>query len=360
VAPALQAAGADFAAVATLREAVELRSVNWHKPILVLGNVLSVADRRERRERMRAIIKHRPILTVADHRTIETLATVDLPAAIDVHLKVDTGMGRLGCLPEDVIELVQTIRDVPSLRLTGIYSHFATADEPDLDLARRQIAMFREVLSKAEHCLPPGLIRHFANSAATIAIPEAHFDMVRPGIAFYGYPPAEHLGDKIDLKPILRLVAHLSTVKELPPGHCVGYGSTFTTQRRTRLGIVPIGYCDGYPRALSNVAVVSTPVGDAPVIGRVSMDHLALDLTDLPPLERGAEVTLIDDRPDRPNSVWSFARRLRTIPYEITCLLGERIQRVRVGNNCAAPSSPRVQAKPQLSSQPMCKTRCEA
>jgi alanine racemase len=178
-----------------------------------------------------------------------------------------------------------------------------------------------------------------ANSAATITMPEAHLDMVRPGLALYGYWPARHMAGRIDLRPILRLVSHVTLIKELPVGHCVGYGQTFTTIRPTRLGMVPVGYFDGYVRALSNAAQVTINSRPAPVIGRVSMDQLAVDLTDIPGARLGSEVTLIDNRPEQPNSVAAIAERLGTIPYEVTCLLGQRIQRISVGNSC--PAAPR-------------------
>ncbi len=357
VAPVLQAAGVEFAGVATLQEAVDLRLAKWQQPILVLGNPLAVADPRERRERVRAIVKYKPTMTIGDKESVAALAKIDIDAPIDVHVKVDTGMGRMGCMLDELPDLLAAVRMVPSLRLTGIYSHFATADMKDDDLARRQLAAFNELLVKVADLLPDAVIRHMANSAAAIALPEAHFDMIRPGLALYGYPPAEHMAAKINLKPVLRLVSHLSMVKELPPRHCVGYGQAFTTSRRTRVGIVPIGYCDGYLRALSNAAVVSTPVGDAPVIGRVSMDQIAVDLTDLEPLLPGHEVILIDDNPGRPNSMHALAKRLGTIPYEIMCLLGQRIQRLGTGSFCAdGQVRHEVVAKPQLHIRPMCKT----
>ncbi len=335
VAPALQAAGVHCAGVATLGEAVALRSVNWHKPILLFGGVLAVTDQRERLERIRAIVKHRLTLTIADQDTVKDLARRDLQTPIEVHIKVDTGMGRMGATPEAVVGLVQSVRASPILRLVGIYSHLATADSERPDSARRQLAAFQEVLGHVGDFLPPGVIRHLANSAATITMPEAHFDMVRPGLALYGYPPAEHLADRLDLQPILRLVSHLTAVKDLPADHGIGYGRTFVTRRPTRLGIVPIGYYDGFLRSLAKSGIVGTAVGDAPIIGHISMDQLAVDLTDLPPLKPGAQVVLIDDRPDRPNSVAAIARRIGTIPYEITCLLGRRIQRVATGTPCA-------------------------
>lgn len=328
VAPALYDAGADYAAIATVIEALELRRLGWDRPILVLGNVLAIVDEAERHERLEAAVQNHLTLTLMDEETVSFLTKTKLPEPIDVHLKLDSGMGRMGVTPDRAVRLVQSIRSAASLRLTGIYSHFASADFKQLDLAQRQFSTFRQSLSELSDFLPRGVIRHMANSAATITLPEAHFDMVRPGLALYGYLPAEHMAERVRLRPILRLVSHLTAVKELPAGHCVGYGQTFTTQRSTRLGIVPIGYFDGFLRALSNTAIVSTPAGDAPVVGRISMDQLAVDLTDLPLAGPGTEVTLISDESERPNSVAAIARRLGTIPYEITCLLGQRIDRV--------------------------------
>lgn len=335
VAPALHRAGADSAAVATLSEAVELRELGWERPILVLGNVLGISDKAERRHRLAIAAKHSLTLTVADQGSIEWLSRFDAPEPIRIHLKVDTGMGRMGATPDEAMRLIDQIGSTPQARLAGIYSHFATADFENLDIARRQLAVFQEMLRAVQPRLSRDVVTHLANSAATITMPDAHFDMVRPGLALYGYAPSAHMLDQIDLRPILRLVSHFTLIKTLPAGHCVGYGMTFVTKRPTRLGIIPIGYSDGYLRDLSNVAVVGTRHGDAPVIGRVSMDQLAVDLTDLPAIATGDEVTLIDSGVDRPNSVRAIAERLGTIPYEVTCLLGRRIDRVPVGKNCA-------------------------
>lgn len=331
VAPVLQEAGLDYAAVATLHEALELRAIGWKKPILMLGNVLAVAHERERRERLMAIVKQNLTLTIVDLDTVRLLARQSFPTPIDVHVKVDTGMGRMGVLPDGLAELMNAVQENNQLRFCGLYSHFATADFEIRDLALAQLRTFDQVLANQQEITTPGSIRHIANSSATITLPQAQFDMVRPGLAIYGITPAEHMARQIDLKPVLRLVSHFTSVKDLPTGHCVGYGKTFTTKRPTRLGIVPIGYFDGYIRTLSNAAVVGTAHGDAPVVGRVSMDQIAVDLTDLPPMRLGEEVILIDDRPGRPNSVTALARLMGTIPYEVICLLGQRIQRVQVG-----------------------------
>lgn len=337
VAPALLAAGAEMAAVATVPEAVELRQVGWTRPILVLGNVLAVADEAERAERLEAIVRHRLTATAADATVIDRLSRAKSSQPIDVHLKIDTGMGRMGAMPADAVELVKQIRGAATLRLAGVYSHFATADFELTDLVASQLAVFKETLARVSDHLPRGVIRHIANSAATITLPDAHFDMVRPGLAMYGYWPGKHMAAMVDLRPVLRLVSHVSMVKELPVGHCVGYGRTFTTTRPTRLGIVPVGYFDGYVRALSNAAMVRVNGGHAPVIGRVSMDQMAIDLTDVANVGAGAEVVLIDEDPGQPNSVAAIADRLGTIPYEVTCLLGQRIQRLSVGGTEEKP-----------------------
>lgn len=333
VAPVLHEAGADMAAVATVPEAVELRTTGWSRPILVLGNVLATVDAAERGERLSALVEHGLTITVADADTVRVVEEWGGAAVIGAHVKVDTGMGRMGILPDGLLPLIQRVRGCRLLRLAGIYSHFATADfDPSQrDLVQHQQAVFAEALSRTGDFLPPDTIRHLANSAATITLPEAHYDMVRPGLALYGYWPALHLRERIDLRPCLRLVSHLTAVKELPVGHCVGYGRTFVTRRPTKLGIVPIGYFDGFLRALSNRAMVTIRGVAAPVVGRVSMDQMAVDLTDVArgagELTPGTGVTIISDDPAAPNSVQAIATALGTIPYEVTCLLGQRVER---------------------------------
>lgn len=330
VAPELQRIGVDMAAVATLDEAVELRRIGWRRNILVLGNVLAIQHDGERRERAEAMVEHDLTPTVTDAAPLAGLsATAELQArTLDVHLKFDSGMGRQGVLPEEVSNLVAAVRSCPRLRLAGIYSHFATADLDERGLASQQFESFCGTLNGVDDQLPAGAIRHLANTAATLEWPETHFEMVRPGLGLYGYAPSSDLRQRHDLRPILRLTSRVTLVKTLPAGHCVGYGRTFTTTRPTRVGVVPAGYADGYVRGLSNDAVVGTPEGDAPVIGRVSMDQLSIDLTDHPSVGVGDEVVLIDPDPARPNSVEAIAARLGTIPYEVTCLLGRRINRI--------------------------------
>lgn len=343
VAPILQSVGVDFAIVATVVEAIELRHLNWRGEILLLGNVLAVRDETERSDRIDAIIEHELAVTITDANAIDHLEKTRPVRPIPVHLKIDTGMGRMGVLPGDAPPLVERINKSRAIRLAGIYSHFATADFQLTEIADHQQSAFQTLVKSLRPQLPSDCIVHLANSAATITRPDAHYDMVRPGLALYGYAPAGYMREQIELRPILRLVSHLSAIKTLPPNHCVGYGQTFTTKRETRLGIVPLGYFDGFLRRLSNNAVVGTPHGPAPVVGRISMDQLAVDLTDLPSLSLGDEITLIDPDPNAENSVESLARRLETIPYEVTCCLGARIDRIVMRT-----ASARVESAPKV------------
>jgi alanine racemase len=225
-----------------------------------------------------------------------------------------------------------------------VYTHLATADEADLDFARRQLDTFlatRDRLARAG--IAVGAF-HVANSAAIFRLPDAHLDRVRPGLAMYGYwcGPAEQR--PADLRPCMRVVSNLVAVRKLPAGHGVGYGRTFITPRASVIGLVPIGYADGYRRALSNRAAMTLEAVrgrgqvTVPVVGRVSMDQTTLDLTDAGDVRVGDPVIVIDDAPAAPNSVEALARSLDTIPYEVTCLIGERVARVGVRGGDAATS----------------------
>ncbi|MCK6483201.1 MAG: alanine racemase [Phycisphaerae bacterium] len=330
VAPVLDRVGVDCAAVATLDEAVALRRTGWRRPILVLGAVLTVGAAGERTARLEAALRHELTLTLAD---AELLADIDAAVrsagrTLGVHIKIDSGMGRMGAPIQHAADLIDAVRRCDGLRIDGIYSHFGSAELEDTSLVDGQLAAFHQLLERVGGLLPRDAVRHFANTSATILRADAHFDMVRPGLGLYGYLPAPRLAERVDLRPCLRLKSRVTLVKTLPADHCVGYGCTFRTRRPTRLGIVPIGYHDGYVRALSNRAVIGTPFGDAPVVGRISMDQTAIDVTDLPQAVCGTEVTILDPQRSRPNSVEAIATLLGTIPYEVTCLLGPRIRRI--------------------------------
>jgi alanine racemase len=242
-----------------------------------------------------------------------------------VHLKVDTGMGRLGVPVQQARDLIEAIHGSEGVDLTGIYTHFATADEAERGAAYHQLEQFQSIFPSCT-----SITRHAANSAATIDLPETHFDMVRPGIAIYGCHPSEHLRNKIELKPCMSVRAKLIAVKHIGEGQRSGYGLTYRYDRDSRVGVVPIGYGDGYFRNLSNKAVVRIDGQDAPVRGRVSMDQMTVDVTDIPGVQVGDEVEIISADPAAPNSVENLARLAETIPYEITCHLGHNMRHVLV------------------------------
>lgn len=242
-----------------------------------------------------------------------------------VHLKVDTGMGRLGVLARQAADMIVTIQETPRVQLTGIYTHFASADEADRSSVFKQLESFRSVFPDLD-----GVTVHAANSAATIDFPQTHFDMVRPGIAVYGCHPSRHLTNHVDLQPCMTVLAKLIAVKHVPAGSYCGYGLTHCFERDSRVGVVPIGYGDGYFRNLSGRAVVRIRGLDAPVCGRVSMDQMTVDVTDIPEAAVGDQVEVISSDPSAPNSVENLAMLAETIPYEITCHLGHNIRHVVV------------------------------
>jgi len=246
-------------------------------------------------------------------------------ATAQVHLKVDTGMGRLGVPVRQAAGLIQSIHELADVELTGIYTHFATADEADKTTTLHQLEQFKSIFPKGGN-----LVLHAANSAAAIDLPEAHFDMVRLGISLYGYRPSNELNHEVELKPCMEVTAKLIAVKHLPKGSRSGYGLMHEYARDSRVGIVPIGYGDGYFRNLSDRAVVRINGMDAPVCGCVSMDQMTVDITDIPGVKVGDEVEVISFDPAAPNSVENLARLAGTIPYEITCHLGHNIRHVLV------------------------------
>lgn len=240
-----------------------------------------------------------------------------------VHLKVDTGMGRLGVPANQAADLINAINELDEVVLTGIYTHFATADEADRTATIQQLELFKSILPKDGN-----MVCHAANSAATMDWPETHFDMVRVGIALYGCQPSDHLRSRarLKLRPCMSVKAKLIAVKHMPKGSRSGYGLTHEFSRDSRVGIVPIGYGDGYFRSLSNKAVVRIHGRVAAVCGRISMDQMTIDVTDIPDAKVGAEVEVISPDPHAPNCVENLARLAGTIPYEITCHLGHNMR----------------------------------
>lgn len=317
-------------AVATASEAMQLRALGFDKPLLAFLSVLGFVDPAEGRDAVEALVASGSTLTVTSLDEARYLAEAVRPMGrrARVHLKIDTGMARGGVWYQQAPELLAWLRAEAALELTGAYTHFATADEEDDRFVGEQLARFHSVLEAGGG--GQGLVLHAANSAALLGRPESHLDLVRPGIAVFGVRPAPHVGRGVELEPALRLKARLMAVKDVPAGTSASYGHAYTFERQARVGLVPVGYGDGYLVALSDRATVRVLGADAPVRGRVTMDQIIVELTGIPEAAVGDEVEILSPNPDDPHSAAGLAARAGTIPYEILTRLGPRVRRVLV------------------------------
>jgi len=315
---AAQAGGAPWLAVATAAEAYELRVAGIDGPVLVMG-ALSAAELDVAVEADAEVVAWREDFV----RVLAARARVN---EIGVHVKLDTGMGRLGTRdPEEAARAADLAAATDGVRLAGLMTHFATADEQDAEFMHAQLASF-ERWARAIAERHPGVLLHAANSAATLREPAARLDLVRCGIAIYGMDPFGTDPDDHGLEPALELVSYVAEVKRTLPGQSAGYGRRFVAERETWLGTLPIGYGDGVRRALSNNADVLVDGRRVPLVGIVSMDNITVDLGD-EPVERGAEAVLIGARGGERILAEELATRLGTINYEITCGISPRVPR---------------------------------
>ena len=320
----------DYLGVATPEEAIRLRHRGYHGPIITFFSSCGYDDSHDLRDALEELVAHNVTLTVMSMPEVDAVVQAAKRVGVipAVHVKIDTAMGRSGVLWEQAADLVLRIRREQAVRLGGLYTHLATADEADKTVTKEQVQRLIAVVKESGG--PNGLLLHAANSAGTIYVPQTHLDMVRPGIAIYGYQPSDEMPARLPLRPALRLWGRLMQIKNLPAGSKVGYGLTYTFHRDSRVGLVPVGYADGYPRGLSNRATVRVRGRDVPIRGRVSMDQISIDLTDAPDAAVGDVVEIVSNDPAAPHSIENLARMASTIPYELTCRLGPRVQRVLV------------------------------
>lgn len=324
--------GADRLGVATLTEALELRRAGIEAPILNLGYTPVEQFDQLIKGNVQATIYNLAHAVALD----ETAARLHTKAV--VHAKVDTGMGRLGFQPSsDAARAIAKIAALPNVELEGIYTHFAVSDDADKTYTRGQFELFNWVLEELKKAGVEPPIRHVSNSAAIIDLPEYDLDMVRPGIMLYGYEPGSDVDlTRVTLRPAMSLKARLSNVKAVPAGRGISYGLTYTTSRPSIIGTLPIGYADGYRRALSNRGWVDIRGERAPIVGRVCMDQCMVDLTDVGGAEIGDEVTLFGG--GCAPTVEETARLLDTIPHEVTCAVARRVPRVYTKSGRAVAS----------------------
>lgn len=320
----LQEAGADYLAVSCLDEALELRRGGIRMPILILGHTPH--------EYTQALIENDITQTVSAlaKARLYSDAARSMGKTLRIHIKLDTGMSRLGFLcagsyfDTGVENLLRTLA-LPNLSCEGIYTHFAVSDEADAEseaYTRGQFRLFCDVIAAVEG--KSGFrfpIRHCANSGAVVNYPEMALDMVRPGLLLYGYGDAS---GKLELRPCMRLVTTVSTIKFYEPGTSVSYGRRYVTDKRTRMGVLAIGYADGLPRLISNKCRFAVPDGFAPQRGTICMDMCMVDLTDLPQVDVGSEVELFGEH----SSIFQLSDAAQTIPYELLCAVSKRVPRV--------------------------------
>ncbi|MBQ6298407.1 MAG: alanine racemase [Selenomonadaceae bacterium] len=310
--------GADFLAVATVDEGLELRRADFSLPILILGLIPKAA--------VDVVVANDLTQAVVDFELAEKIsdAAQRLNKVAKVHLKIETGMGRIGVAPDKAVELAEKISRLPNVELEGVFSHFADADNLDRTFTNHQIEIFKETANKIRAAGVDIKIFHIAESAAILDIPEAHFDMVRSGIITYGLYPSADVRRTIELKPAMKLVARIAYLKKISAGVSIGYGREFVAKRDSLIATLPLGYADGYIRAYKNFHVEIR--GQlAPIAGRICMDQTMVDVTDIDGVKIGDEVILFGSDLI---SIDDAARHLNTINYEITCLISARVPRV--------------------------------
>ena len=311
-------------AVATADEAEMLIADGRKKPILILG--ISFPEHYElivEKEIRPAICEYEAAKALSDIAVIKN-------KTCHIHIKIDTGMSRIGLqVTEDSADLIAGIAKLPNIEIEGIFTHFAQADEYDKTPTQKQIALFQKMITMLEERNVKIPIHHCSNSAGIVEIPEANMDMVRAGITLYGLWPSEEVDqNSLDLKPVMELKTHVAYVKDLEAGRAISYGGTFITKRDSRIATIPVGYADGYCRGLSNTGSVLIHGKRAPICGRVCMDQFMVDVTDIPDVKIGDEVTLIGRDGDEVITMEEVGSLSGRFNYEFVCVLGKRIPRV--------------------------------
>jgi len=324
IAPTLLENGATKIAVAVLNEAIELRRGGIKAPIIILGftppSLIDMLLRYDIEQTVYSYELAKEISNMAQKKNKKA----------KIHIALDTGMGRIGFLPNDEsIEDVYKISKLPNIIIEGLYSHFSTADEEDKTYTELQLKKFNEFYDKL---IKKGIkinIRHIANSAAIIDLPKSHFEAVRPGIILYGYYPSEEVSrEKINLKPVMSLKTNIVHIKKLPAGEYIGYGRKFKTNRESIIATLPVGYADGYTRFLFEKAKVIINGSFAPVVGRICMDQCMVDVTDIKNVQLGDEVILLGEKDNLKFDADDIAKLIGTINYEVTCMISKRVPRV--------------------------------
>lgn len=318
--------GVDWLGVATVPEGIELREAGIVLPILKLSPAFP--------EAMEAAINHQISLTVCDKENIDKLeeTCARLEKSLDVHLKVETGMGRIGVVADEAANLAEYIeKKCPHLRLDGVFTHLPVSEDDDVTFTKNQVNHFKEIVDQINTQIGRKVaLVHCSNSGAILGHPYSWMDLVRPGIMVYGYYPSVNGSHSIPLKPVMSFVTRVSFLKKVSAGTTIGYGRTWTASEDTWIATISVGYADGFNRLFSNKGRVLIRGKSFPVVGRVCMDQTMVNLGPETNVEVGDEVVLIGKSGHEEISCEEWARQLGTITYEITCQINSRVERVIV------------------------------
>ena len=315
--------GANYLGVATVDEALSLRSSGITAPILVLGAVL--------KEEARAAVKNDITLSLCDCSLLRALLEIadETDFSPKVHVKVDTGMGRIGVWHEEAIDFIKEVHLRKKIKLEGVYTHFSAAARDKL-VTQIQIDSFEEILKNIETRGIHIRYKHAANSIAVVDWKASHLNMVRPGILLYGVYPKEDFRKKLKLKSVMSLKTRIVHLKETPPGRAISYGRTYITQKKTKIATIPIGYADGYGRILSNKAEALIGGKYARIVGMVTMDQTLIDVGHIDNVKIADEVVLIGRQGPSEVNIERIAKLAGTIPYEILSAITDRVPRVYI------------------------------
>lgn len=324
VVPVLLKNGADRLAVAVITEAIELREAGINVPILILGYTpISFAD---------DIINYDIEQTVFDLNYAKELskAALRLGKKAKIHISLDTGMGRIGFIPnEESINAIEEISKLDGIEITGMFTHFSTADEADKNYTREQFEKYKWTVDQLEKRDINVGIKHVANSATIIDLEEYYYDAIRPGIILYGYYPSNEVNkEKIKIRPALTLKSHVIHLKEVKEGTYISYGRKYVTKGIEKIATLPIGYADGYTRLLSGKVKVIINNKLVPIVGRICMDQCMVNVSELDSVKVGDEVILLGETENCKYNADDIAKEIDTISYEILCMIGKRVPRV--------------------------------
>jgi alanine racemase len=316
--------GATWLGVATVEEGLELRQAGLDVPILIFGGILP--------GQVGSCIEYGLDCAVAGKDFFSQIKPVlmGLPAGarLFVHLKIDTGMHRLGVVPEDLEDLLEELKKVPKVSVRGIWTHFAQSASLDKSFSFHQLAIFQQCVEVVENNLGQIPLKHTANSGAIINLPQSHYNLIRPGLGIYGYYDELHLAEYVHLKPALTWKTKITSVREIPPGETISYGRTYEAPSPMKIATLPVGYADGYTRLLSNQGQVLVRGKKANIVGRVCMDQTMVDVSHHEGIKEGEEAVLLGAQEGNNLTIYEMSKWAQTIPYEVLVSIAGRVPRI--------------------------------